>query len=294
MFGFSFAHNPDFLKKTETAKTSPEVAKQIEKKIETTNGDINTSPSPPSPPPTEQPKLFKIISIVDGDTVKVEINGKIEPVRLIGIDTPETNKQPIDCFGNEAASKAREFLGGKMIRLENDPTQGDRDKYNRLLRYIYLEDGTLFNKEMIEEGFAREYTYKTAYQYQADFKEAELDAKKSKKGLWGSCTAVSKQTAIDNPTENQNPIQNEVKNENASLPGNETGNTIEKTAESTPPPVHDPSCQVKGNISATGEKIYHIPGGSFYGRTTIDESAGERWFCTEAEATAAGWRKSKS
>jgi len=55
----------------------------------------------------------------------------------------------------------------------------------------------------------------------------------------------------------------------------------------------DESCLIKGNISSSGEKIYHVPGGSYYDRTVIDESKGERWFCSEQEAQAAGWRKSK-
>jgi len=66
------------------------------------------------------------------------------------------------------------------------------------------------------------------------------------------------------------------------------------TVRPTPTPIHSPQCLIKGNISfRTGEKIYHVPGGEFYDETVINASKGERWFCTEAEARAAGWRKSQ-
>ncbi len=128
----------------------------------------------------------KVIKVIDGDTVDVEISGKKETVRLIGMDTPETvdPRKPVQCFGREASSKAKEALVGEMVRLEADITQGERDKYKRLLRYVFLQDGTNFNKFMIAEGYAHEYTYNIPYKYQEEFKEAELNAQKQKIGLW--------------------------------------------------------------------------------------------------------------
>jgi len=64
-------------------------------------------------------------------------------------------------------------------------------------------------------------------------------------------------------------------------------------AGSASEPAASDGCVIKGNISSSGERIYHVPGGQYYDRTIIDEAAGERWFCTEAEAVAAGWRKAK-
>ena len=129
----------------------------------------------------------KILKVVDGDTIDVEINGKKEVVRLIGIDTPEIvdPRKPVQCFGKEASAKAKEILNGKKIRLEQDKTQGNRDKYGRLLRFIFLEDGTNFNKLMIDQGFAHEYTYQSnPYKYQKKFIGAEKSARENKKGLW--------------------------------------------------------------------------------------------------------------
>lgn len=124
-----------------------------------------------------------VTRVVDGDTVEVGGLGKI---RLIGIDTPETvdPRKPVQCFGREASDKAKQMLTGKKVRLESDPTQGDRDKYGRSLRYIYLEDGTFFNKWMIENGFAHEYTYNIPYKYMGEFKAAERAAREGGRGLW--------------------------------------------------------------------------------------------------------------
>lgn len=130
--------------------------------------------------------LYKIVRVIDGDTMIIKINGKNKTVRLIGVNTPETvdPRRPVECFGIEASNKAKEILSGKNVKLEADGFVGERDKYGRLLRYIFLEDGTNFNKMMISEGYAYEYTYDLPYKYQNEFKQAEKDAREAKKGLW--------------------------------------------------------------------------------------------------------------
>lgn len=143
--------------------------------------------------------LYEVIKVVDGDTLKININGTEETLRLIGMDTPEVvdPRKPVQCFGKEASNKAKEILTGKKVRLEADSTQSDRDKYNRLLRYVILEDGTNFNKMMISEGYAHEYTYEKPYKYWVDFKEAERKAKQEEKGLWAenTCNGDTEQSA---------------------------------------------------------------------------------------------------
>lgn len=131
--------------------------------------------------------LYKVQRVIDGDTISVSINGKNETLRLIGMDTPETvdPRKPVQCFGREASTKAKEILTGKMVRLESDSTQSNRDKYQRLLRYVFLEDGTFFNKLMIGDGYAHEYTYQSnPYKYQAEFIKAEKQARENNRGLW--------------------------------------------------------------------------------------------------------------
>lgn len=130
--------------------------------------------------------FFRVVKVIDGDTILVDIEGESRSVRLIGINAPETNdpRKKVECFGKEAKEKAIELLTDKNVRLIKDPTQGDKDKYQRLLRYVFLEDGTNFNKLMIEEGYAFEYTYNIPYQYQKEFKLAQKQAEEKKKGLW--------------------------------------------------------------------------------------------------------------
>lgn len=135
--------------------------------------------------------LYSVIKVVDGDTIHIEVNGKKETVRLIGINTPETvdPRRPVECFGKEASNKAKELLEGKKVRIETEKSQGERDKYQRLLGYVFREDGLFFNKLMIEEGYAYEYTYNLPYIYQAEFRAAQKTAQAEGKGLWapGMC-----------------------------------------------------------------------------------------------------------
>lgn len=123
--------------------------------------------------------------VVDGDTIKVNIDGKVESVRLIGIDAPEL---PEGCFARESRSKVQETLLRQQVRLEADKSQKNRDQYGRLLRYIFLADGTNFNRLMISQGFAKEFTFIAPYKFQAEFKKAQIKAKEDQLGLWSAKT----------------------------------------------------------------------------------------------------------
>jgi micrococcal nuclease len=132
----------------------------------------------------------KVLKVVDGDTIKALIQNKEDTVRLIGINAPETvdPQKSAQCFGKESSDKAKEILTGKTIILESDSSQKDRDEYGRLLRYVFLQDETNFNEFMIENGFAREYTFKNNdYKYQSEFIQAQQRARTQSKGLWGVC-----------------------------------------------------------------------------------------------------------
>lgn len=133
---------------------------------------------------------FAVIKVIDGDTIDVMIDGNIERLRLIGIDTPEIvdPRKPVQCFGTEASSKAKSLLSGAKVVLEQDTSQGERDSYGRLLVYVFLQDGTNFNQHMIAEGYAHEYTYRIPYKYQSEFKAAQTEARNSQKGLWAPST----------------------------------------------------------------------------------------------------------
>lgn len=131
-------------------------------------------------------KSYPVLAVVDGDTIIVDLDGKKETVRLIGIDAPEKDdpRTKVRCFGIQALNKAKELLIGKKVKLQGDPTQGNRDKYHRLLRYVFLENGENVNQLMISEGYAFEYTYHLPYFYQEKFKEKQIEAQKNERGLW--------------------------------------------------------------------------------------------------------------
>lgn len=132
------------------------------------------------------PSETRVVRIIDGDTIVVQINGVQEKVRLIGVDTPEIfdARGSAQCFGEEASEFTKSLLENQAVRLEADVSQDDRDKYGRLLRYVFLNDGTFVNKEIISQGYGHEYTYRRPYKHQTEFKTAELNAREAKKGLW--------------------------------------------------------------------------------------------------------------
>ena len=132
---------------------------------------------------------YPVSKVVDGDTLWVQRDGKDVKLRLIGIDTPETHdpRKPAQCFGAAATTKAQTVLTGHRVLLETDKSQGLLDRYGRELVYVWV-DGNLFNQQMIEGGFAHEYTYSTPYRYQRQFKEAERMAADAGVGLWATDT----------------------------------------------------------------------------------------------------------
>ncbi len=149
-----------------------------------------------APKEASKPGFDYVKHVVDGDTIDVGMDGKTERVRLIGIDTPETvdPRKSVQCFGREASNKTKEMLSGKQVRLEADSTQDNRDKYGRLLRYVFLEDGTNYNQWLITQGYAHEYTYDTPYKFQTEFKAAERQARGLNLGLWSpqTCNGITK------------------------------------------------------------------------------------------------------
>ncbi len=136
----------------------------------------------------DQPGYYRVTHVADGDTIDVAMNGKPETVRLIGVDTPESVKphSPVQCYGHEASDFTRQHLSNQQVRLEADPIGDNRDRYNRLLRYVYLQEGTLWNQKLIDTGYGFAYL---SFQFskQADFAAAQARAQDAKLGLWTAC-----------------------------------------------------------------------------------------------------------
>lgn len=141
----------------------------------------------------------KVKKIYDGDTFEAEINGKPEKIRMLGIDTPERSdsekferdmertskdRKTIQTLGESSYQNTIRLIGGKKVILKTEPGGDDKDRYGRLLRYVYLEDGTFVNLKIVEEGHANAYR-KFKLSKQKEFIDAEKTAREQKKGLWG-------------------------------------------------------------------------------------------------------------
>lgn len=128
--------------------------------------------------------------VVDGDTIVARIgtSSADETIRLIGIDTPETKKPntDVECFGQQASDRLHELLPeGTTVRLERDAEA--RDRYDRLLAYVYLPDGTFVNLAMVNDGFAAPLTIPPNVAYTEQFTAAGRTARTEGRGLWSSC-----------------------------------------------------------------------------------------------------------
>lgn len=148
-----------------------------------------------------QPSPFKVLRVVDGDTIIVDVRGNKERVRLLGIDTPEdvAPDRPVQCFGREAADKLKSFVENRSVLLVDDRTQGNRDDYHRLLRYVYLPDGkrTFVNGEMVKQGYARSFRYYHTLE-QEKFNGLEEEARKKRLGMWEKCNSKNSKSKITN------------------------------------------------------------------------------------------------
>lgn len=130
----------------------------------------------------------RVVRVVDGDTIHVEVAGVRSTIRLIGIDTPETVDPRVEvaCFGPEASAAAKELLDGETVYLEKDVSNVDR--YGRLLRYVYLDTGVMVNEQLVKDGYAISSTYPPDVKHQQLFIAAQRSAREANLGLWGGCS----------------------------------------------------------------------------------------------------------
>ena len=200
--------------------------------------------------------------MVDGDTL--EIGGT--RIRLFGIDAPERGQScqaggELWICGGLAKLRLQDRISGRRVVCE----ERDRDRYGRIVA-VCRAGGEDLNAWMVSEGWALAYR-----RYSEAYVDEEARAKSARAGVWRGEFVPPWDWRRDT-RQARAPKRKTPRAENRDSGG----------------------CRIKGNISRHGgERIYHVPSGHYYDQTRIDTSKGERWFCSEAEARAAGWRRSR-
>jgi micrococcal nuclease len=129
-----------------------------------------------------------VVRVVDGDTIRVRLGGVEERVRYIGVDTPESVKPgtPVQCFAKAASAFNTRMVAGRRVRLVGDAEA--RDRYGRLLAYVYREpDGLFVNAELVRRGYAHTMTIPPNVRYAGRFSALARSARQGARGLWAAC-----------------------------------------------------------------------------------------------------------
>jgi endonuclease YncB( thermonuclease family) len=148
--------------------------------------DLATSPAERKawPDPPEDAVRAKVHRVSDGDTFIATVKGRRERVRVIGVDTPESvdPNRPDEPYGQEASDFAKHYLDGETVRLAGDAEA--RDRYGRMLAYVWLEDGTFWNALLVAEGYAQQLTIPPNVTYADLFRQLAREARQHDRGLW--------------------------------------------------------------------------------------------------------------
>jgi endonuclease YncB( thermonuclease family) len=232
-----------------------------------------------------------VTHVYDGDTIKVRLASGPIIVRLHSIDTPE-HDQP---WGTEAT----QALASRVQRRQVSLRVIMHDSYDRLVADVFLGDKSV-NAWMVQQGDAWAYRH---YLEDASYCTWEGEARAARRGLWSQPSdtwrapwqwrAVERGERIAYTDYSHETVAQCIAAMPAHLPPSHEGapanvDTSSTGGSATAQP-ETGNCLIKGNIGSSG-RIYHLPGSKSYAETQISESKGERWFCTEAEARAAGWR----
>ncbi len=138
---------------------------------------------------TSQVGYYDVLSIADGDTITVDMEGKKEKIRFIGVDTPEIAHNPKEvsqCYADKAKAFTEASIDGKRVKLVADEKGSNRDKYGRLLRYVYNYQNMELDETLVSEGYGFAVDG-FSYSRKQEFLDAMKDAENGKKGLWAVC-----------------------------------------------------------------------------------------------------------
>lgn len=203
--------------------------------------------------------------VTDGDTIRI---GETR-IRLFGIDAPERTQSCEDERGRRwacgivAEDRLRTLTSGRTVHC----TMRDIDRYGRQVSTC-AAGGRDLGTTLVAEGLARAYV-----RYGDDYATVEAKAKLERLGLWQGISEAPWQYRADRRAEPQFEAA-----------------AVRKAPAVAPSAAPSAGCQIKGNVSGGGDRVFHLPGTAGYARTKIDEDRGDRWFCDAEEARAAGFR----
>ena len=229
------------------------------------------------------PSEAKVVRVIDGVTIEVEHEGERFLVRYLGVSIPASADLA-------EASEFNQFIAqGKTVVLSSEDAGVDFDGAH--LRYVFI-DGEMVNLKLLNGGWGEVAQFPASFEKFEEFFEAESLARTDGRGIWSveaSSPVPSSSEAtpqISRPT--PSPTQNFVGGTLPARPGSPSGSGGGCEFYGSDTPV------IKGNVDQrSGELLYHVPGSLFYSTTVVEPGQGDRWFCTEAEAQALGWKRSK-
>jgi len=246
-----------------------------------TNGTPGDAPNAAEGAAPERMLKATVTRVVDGDTLDVLVDGREERVRLIGVDAPEVRGEA-EPYGAEGMAFARQRLTGQAVDLELDVEE--RDRYGRLLAYVWI-GGELFNETLVREGYATVMTVPPNVKYAERFVALQEEAREAGTGLWGLPGGL---TGGDAAVGGATGGGSAADAGSGSRAGSDAAGGVRAGSGVLLPVNGDCGGLIKGNVSSSGEKIYHTPGGAYYDRTYA-----EACFATPEDAEAAGYRASK-
>lgn len=191
--------NKDINEDQENEKSNKEANQEVDKSVSMVPPIPEEKKEENKNSPSDDRILAKVIRVVDGDTLEVNISGKEEKVRLLLIDTPETvdPNKPVEPFGPEASDFTKKALTDKNVELEFDVQE--RDQYGRLLAYAWI-DGKTHNERLLENGLAQVVVYQPNIKYVDHFRIVQKNAQAAKVGIWGQPSALDPQPQKQEPT----------------------------------------------------------------------------------------------
>lgn len=242
-----------------------------------------TATSDATPSSQQFPSEAKVVRVIDGVTIEVEHEGERFLVRYLGVSIPAS-------ADHAEASQFNQFIAqGKTVVLSSEDAGVDFDGAH--LRYVFI-DGEMVNLKLLNGGWGEVAQFPASFEKFEEFFKAESLARTDGRGIWSveasspvpSSSEATPQISRPTPSPNHNFVGGTLPARPGSPSG--SGGGCEFSGSDTP--------VIKGNVDQrSGELLYHVPESLFYSTTVVEPGQGDRWFCTEAEAQALGWKRSK-